>query len=307
MKINNKAIISTLIALTIVLPQVVSASWWNPFSWSWSWIFGGAPSSVDVHLVPPTETGPGIVVVSTTTPLSGDAGVNNIPAPTTPAVKTTTTVVTTTTIPKPVVTTPVACTMEAKLCPGGTYVGRTGPTCAFAPCPAIPTSPTTTTTTATTTTTTTTTVPPVAVNVPSYALDVTFTPGGFNFPRTVKNGQVLLLADPSGTAGASGDWYVDRVKWRLVSDTFRTGDMTVSILAGSRWVEDSTDANVTHTTTMSGHFASEPLSFAINGQVPNKGLFYIVIDEIAGHMKADATGKTYVFMGTPISGPEFRI
>ncbi|MDD2807513.1 MAG: hypothetical protein PHW95_03285 [Patescibacteria group bacterium] len=29
----------------------------------------------------------------------------------------------------------VACTMEAKLCPDGTAVGRTGPNCEFAPCP----------------------------------------------------------------------------------------------------------------------------------------------------------------------------
>jgi len=28
-----------------------------------------------------------------------------------------------------------ACTMEAKLCPDGSYVGRTGPDCEFAPCP----------------------------------------------------------------------------------------------------------------------------------------------------------------------------
>lgn len=31
--------------------------------------------------------------------------------------------------------TPVACTMEAKLCPDGSVVGRTGPNCEFAPCP----------------------------------------------------------------------------------------------------------------------------------------------------------------------------
>jgi len=30
---------------------------------------------------------------------------------------------------------PVACTMEAKLCPDGTAVGRTGPNCEFASCP----------------------------------------------------------------------------------------------------------------------------------------------------------------------------
>ena len=30
---------------------------------------------------------------------------------------------------------PVACTMEAKLCPDGSYVSRTGPNCEFAVCP----------------------------------------------------------------------------------------------------------------------------------------------------------------------------
>ena len=30
---------------------------------------------------------------------------------------------------------PVVCTMEAKICPNGTAVGRTGPNCEFAPCP----------------------------------------------------------------------------------------------------------------------------------------------------------------------------
>jgi hypothetical protein len=30
---------------------------------------------------------------------------------------------------------PVACTMDAKLCPDGSYVGRTGPDCEFASCP----------------------------------------------------------------------------------------------------------------------------------------------------------------------------
>src|SRR3989344_2213452 len=31
---------------------------------------------------------------------------------------------------------PVACTMEAKICPDGSAVGRTGPDCEFATCPA---------------------------------------------------------------------------------------------------------------------------------------------------------------------------
>lgn len=30
---------------------------------------------------------------------------------------------------------PIACTMEAKICPDGSAVGRTGPNCEFAPCP----------------------------------------------------------------------------------------------------------------------------------------------------------------------------
>lgn len=30
---------------------------------------------------------------------------------------------------------PVACTMDAKLCPDGSAVGRQGPNCEFAPCP----------------------------------------------------------------------------------------------------------------------------------------------------------------------------
>jgi hypothetical protein len=31
----------------------------------------------------------------------------------------------------------VACTMEARLCPDGSYVGRQGPKCEFAACPTI--------------------------------------------------------------------------------------------------------------------------------------------------------------------------
>lgn len=30
---------------------------------------------------------------------------------------------------------PVFCTMDAKLCPDGSYVGRSGPNCDFAACP----------------------------------------------------------------------------------------------------------------------------------------------------------------------------
>ena len=41
---------------------------------------------------------------------------------------------------------PVACTMEARMCPDGSYVGRQGPKCEFAACPA-PVSATTSSTT----------------------------------------------------------------------------------------------------------------------------------------------------------------
>lgn len=34
-----------------------------------------------------------------------------------------------------------ACTMEAMVCPDGSSVGRTGPNCAFAPCPQAPSQP----------------------------------------------------------------------------------------------------------------------------------------------------------------------
>jgi len=33
----------------------------------------------------------------------------------------------------------VQCTLEAFQCPDGSYVGRTGPNCEFAPCPTTPT------------------------------------------------------------------------------------------------------------------------------------------------------------------------
>jgi hypothetical protein len=38
-------------------------------------------------------------------------------------------------LPKILTKEPAVCTMEAKLCPDGSYVGRTGPKCEFAPCP----------------------------------------------------------------------------------------------------------------------------------------------------------------------------
>lgn len=34
----------------------------------------------------------------------------------------------------------IACTMDARVCPDGSYVGRTGPNCEFAACPTTSTS-----------------------------------------------------------------------------------------------------------------------------------------------------------------------
>ena len=50
-------------------------------------------------------------------------------------------------VDRPEVSTTRACTMEAKLCPDGSYVGRTGPNCEFAECP-VGTTPVATSTTA---------------------------------------------------------------------------------------------------------------------------------------------------------------
>jgi hypothetical protein len=40
-------------------------------------------------------------------------------------------------VPKHETQKPVACTLEAKVCPDGSAVGRTGPDCEFAPCPTV--------------------------------------------------------------------------------------------------------------------------------------------------------------------------
>ena len=39
----------------------------------------------------------------------------------------------------------ISCTMDAKLCPDGSYVGRSGPQCQFATCPSATSTPATTT------------------------------------------------------------------------------------------------------------------------------------------------------------------
>lgn len=60
--------------------------------------------------------------------------VASAPTPTIEAAATATAVASSTPTATPA-STSNACTMEAKLCPDGTYVGRSGPNCEFAPCP----------------------------------------------------------------------------------------------------------------------------------------------------------------------------
>jgi len=78
---------------------------------------------------------------------------------------------------------PIACTMEAKLCSGGSYVGRTGPNCEFAPCPQPASQPPTTNHQPTTTNH----QPTTTNHQPPTTLDIPFTPqapfGNWKDPR----------------------------------------------------------------------------------------------------------------------------
>lgn len=78
----------------------------------------------DATIPPPCNTFPGAP------DKCGDAVVQSPPTtpPTPPTIK-----AVPTPAPKPAM--PVACTMEAKLCPDGSSVGRTGPSCEFSACP----------------------------------------------------------------------------------------------------------------------------------------------------------------------------
>jgi plastocyanin len=88
-----------------------------------------------------------------------------------------------------------ACTMDAKLCPDGSYVGRTGPNCEFAACPSG-NATLTGTTTATTSRAMTGTVisKDTSVELPK-TLTVTYTSSGFA-PKTAiiaKGGTVTFI------------------------------------------------------------------------------------------------------------------
>lgn len=80
----------------------------------------------------------------------------------------------------------VACTEEAKLCPDGSYVGRTGPKCEFAACPTALTN------------TNTTTINAANLNANSNNLNANVSPGNANHELT--NVRATIPTDPNANA-----------------------------------------------------------------------------------------------------------
>jgi plastocyanin len=98
----------------------------------------------------------------------------------------------------------VVCTMDAKLCPDGSYVGRIGPKCEFAACPGVSsglmgTVISNTSSTSTTTSTSSQTAPK--------ALTVNYTDSGFS-PRTAiiaKGGKITFVNKSSARMHVASD------------------------------------------------------------------------------------------------------
>ncbi len=98
-------------------------------------------------------------------------------------------------------TQPVACTMDAKVCPDGSAVGRTGPNCEFAPCPETPplndlirvTAPT----------------PQSAISSPATITGMARGTWFFeaSFPISIVNWDGLIIGE--GVATAQGDWMTE--------------------------------------------------------------------------------------------------
>ena len=147
------------------------------------------------------------------------------------------------------------------------------------------------------------------VDAPTYALDIGFTPATFSHPRTIRNGLVAFSASATHGSGqeALGLWYLDRITFRIISERFRSGDMNVSIYSKGVFVADVSIFNEKQTVAISGHAASDDITFMINGQVPSHGDFKVIVDEISGYMKNDATKTVHPFKGTPLEAPRFDI
>jgi hypothetical protein len=79
----------------------------------------------------------------------------------------------------------VACTMDAKLCPDGSYVGRSGPLCALAACPASTVTST------------------VSAATPSSSVSATFIPSGISAVTIAQVSKMPLTKIGTITIGAS--------------------------------------------------------------------------------------------------------
>lgn len=107
---------SSTVALGLIIVSVGAVVWWQ--------IIAPAPAGQTVVAVPPEvvpetsqEVPDSVPPVPDTNDTPADPLPQPEPAPTEPAEQ-------------------VMCTQDAKLCPDGSYVGRTGPQCEFAACPA---------------------------------------------------------------------------------------------------------------------------------------------------------------------------
>jgi Immunoglobulin-like domain of bacterial spore germination len=108
----------------------------------------------------------------------------------------------------PVVPEPVACTMDAMMCPDGSYVGRTGPNCEFV-CPSAPEVPADVQATIDAHADLIVLSTPVPLSVVGSPLLVSGKARGnwffeASFPVTLTNWDGLIIAE--GIATAEGDW-----------------------------------------------------------------------------------------------------
>lgn len=129
---------------------------------------------------------------------------------------------------------PVACTLEAKICPDGSTVGRSGPKCEFAECPALPEGTKSVNDAATgvqflyrdlsTTYISATEWPPTVALFPqAFACDVNATsswPGGSFEERTVSGQSFCVERASEGAAGSVFEQY---------SYATAAGDRTVAL------------------------------------------------------------------------------
>lgn len=259
--------IAVLLFAVALVPQITFAAWWNPFSWFKKAVIEDAHAPLISNTITATTT---VTVTATTTTT---VKTNPVVTPT----------------PKPTGSTKPTTTAPASPKPTTT-----------------PAQPATKPAISVTASATVDVKPEVKIDVPTYVLSAPFTPAIFSAPRTIKNGLIVLSVEASKGSQAIGEWYIDSVTWRTVSDSMRSGDITVSISAGSQRVEDSLMVNESHTTKLSGHVASDPITFDLNGQIPNRGTFHVVVESISGHTKSSSSAS-YNFGGTPLVGPDFRI